>query len=165
VKHVSCAKASQFMRTDFWSYLNVLNLPFSYHIPLGLSCFVTNWTHGLPLLHELQYASCGYLQINHQMHFKFSFLQRIRQWTLTVELYTLLQEWWKSDLMTKNDDSEFFFLQAYLLNYSLLRGVTFRVPPLKHLAQWCCHCWKHLWNSCCGIAFLYVFSMLKSWSL
>jgi len=22
-----------------------------------------------------------------------------------------------------------------------------------HLAQWCCHCWKHFWNSCCGIAF------------
>jgi len=21
------------------------------------------------------------------------------------------------------------------------------------LAQWCCDCWKHFWNSCCGIAF------------
>jgi hypothetical protein len=22
-----------------------------------------------------------------------------------------------------------------------------------HLAQWCCHCWKLFWNSCCWIAF------------
>jgi hypothetical protein len=41
-----------------------------------------------------------------------------------------------------------------------------------HLAQWCCHCWKHFWNSCCEITFsaivtFYsgVFSILKSSSL
>jgi len=27
-----------------------------------------------------------------------------------------------------------------------------------HLAQWCCHCWKHFWNSCCGIGISAVFT-------
>jgi hypothetical protein len=41
-----------------------------------------------------------------------------------------------------------------------------------HFAQWCCHCWKHIWNTCCGIAFsaivtlfFNVFIALKSLSL
>jgi len=25
--------------------------------------------------------------------------------------------------------------------------------PLEHLAQWCCHCWKHFWNFYCRVAF------------
>jgi hypothetical protein len=38
-----------------------------------------------------------------------------------------------------------------------------------HIAQRCCHFWKHFWNSCCGIAFFTVvtffgdvFSIIKS---
>jgi hypothetical protein len=41
-----------------------------------------------------------------------------------------------------------------------------------HLEQGCCHCWKHFWNSCCGIVFsavvrlfLCIFNILKSLSL
>jgi hypothetical protein len=35
-------------------------------------------------------------------------------------------------------------LQAYLYTYSLLTRVTFKVLyAAMHLAQQCCHCWKH----------------------
>jgi len=46
-------------------------------------------------------------------------------------------------------------LQAYPCTYSLLRGVAFDILPLSSYAvsQWCCHCLKHSWNLCCGIAF------------
>jgi hypothetical protein len=61
-------------------------------------------------------------------------------------------------------------MQACLYTYSLLGGVTFKVLPwaAKHLAQQCCHRWKHFWNFCCVIAMLLsLFFLLSSifWNL
>jgi hypothetical protein len=30
-----------------------------------------------------------------------------------------------------------------------------------HLDQWCCHCWKHFWKACCGIAVVTFFGCLQ----
>jgi hypothetical protein len=46
-------------------------------------------------------------------------------------------------------------LQAYLYNYSLMRGVTFEVLPLSSyaLSPMMLPLLEHFWNSCCGRAF------------
>jgi hypothetical protein len=43
------------------------------------------------------------------------------------------------------------FFRSYLYTYSLLSKYSPSVA--MHLIWWCCHCWKHFWNFCCGIAF------------
>jgi hypothetical protein len=53
---------------------------------------------------------------------------------------------------------------------SILAAYWQRSPwAAMNLAEWCCQCWKHFWNSCCGIAFsaIITFSWMSStsWNL
>jgi hypothetical protein len=50
---------------------------------------------------------------------------------------------------------EWFYSKRTCILTAYWEGSTLKYSPsaAMHLAQWCCCCWKHFWNSCYGIAF------------
>jgi hypothetical protein len=51
-------------------------------------------------------------------------------------------------------------IRGVTVKYTCIFTAHWEGSPMKHspwaamhLAQWCCHCWQHFWNSCCGMAF------------
>jgi len=49
---------------------------------------------------------------------------------------------------------ELFYCKHTCILTAYWEGLSLKYSPwsVVHLAQQCCHCWKHFWNSCCGIA-------------
>jgi hypothetical protein len=68
---------------------------------------------------------------------------------------------------------EWFYFKHTCVLTAYWEGSPSKYSPsvAMHSAQRCCHCWKHFWNSSCGmtfsavLTFLYIFNILKSSSL